>query len=63
MMLIVTVTCSSACLSGFVHIRFLLSKIKCVLVCVLFSIIGFLLGNLPEEHFSHMNMGIVTKGN
>ncbi|XP_060777885.1 maestro heat-like repeat-containing protein family member 1 isoform X2 [Neoarius graeffei] len=23
--------------------------------------IGFLLGNLPEEHFSHMNMGIVTK--
>ncbi|TRY56529.1 hypothetical protein DNTS_005416, partial [Danionella cerebrum] len=24
--------------------------------------IGFLLGNLPEEHFSHMNMGSVTKG-
>ncbi|XP_066539071.1 maestro heat-like repeat-containing protein family member 1 isoform X3 [Hoplias malabaricus] len=24
--------------------------------------IGFLLGNLPEEHFSHMNMGTVTKG-
>ncbi|XP_053484925.1 maestro heat-like repeat-containing protein family member 1 isoform X2 [Ictalurus furcatus] len=23
--------------------------------------IGFLLGNLPKEHFSHMNMGIVTK--
>lgn len=24
--------------------------------------IGFLLGNLPDEHFSHMNMGSVTKG-
>lgn len=24
--------------------------------------IGFLLGNLPEEYFSHMNMGTVTKG-
>ncbi|XP_008321450.1 maestro heat-like repeat-containing protein family member 1 [Cynoglossus semilaevis] len=24
--------------------------------------IGFLLGNLPEEHFSHLNMGTVTKG-
>ncbi|XP_054638550.1 maestro heat-like repeat-containing protein family member 1 isoform X4 [Dunckerocampus dactyliophorus] len=24
--------------------------------------IGFLLGNLPEEHFSHLNMGTITKG-
>ncbi|KAG9345013.1 hypothetical protein JZ751_009553 [Albula glossodonta] len=24
--------------------------------------IGFLLGNLPEEYFSHMNMGTLTKG-
>ncbi|XP_051999976.1 maestro heat-like repeat-containing protein family member 1 isoform X2 [Xyrauchen texanus] len=24
--------------------------------------IGFLLGNLPDEHFSHMNMGSVTNG-
>ncbi len=24
--------------------------------------LGFLLGNLPDEHFSHMNMGSVTKG-
>ncbi|KAG7469785.1 hypothetical protein MATL_G00132540 [Megalops atlanticus] len=24
--------------------------------------IGFLLGNLPEEYFSHMNMGSLTKG-
>ncbi|KAK1173073.1 maestro heat-like repeat-containing protein family member 1 [Acipenser oxyrinchus oxyrinchus] len=24
--------------------------------------IGFLLGNLPEDYFSHMNMGSVTKG-
>ncbi|XP_052003052.1 maestro heat-like repeat-containing protein family member 1 [Xyrauchen texanus] len=24
--------------------------------------IGFLLGNLPEEHFSHINMGSVTRG-
>ncbi|XP_029694251.1 maestro heat-like repeat-containing protein family member 1 isoform X1 [Takifugu rubripes] len=24
--------------------------------------IGFLLGNLPEEHLSHLNMGSVTKG-
>lgn len=23
---------------------------------------GFLLGNLPEEHLSHLNMGSVTKG-
>lgn len=28
-------------------------------VCVLS---GFLLGNLPEEHFSHLNMGSITKG-
>ncbi|XP_034409167.1 maestro heat-like repeat-containing protein family member 1 isoform X2 [Cyclopterus lumpus] len=24
--------------------------------------IGFLLGNLPEEHFSHLNTGTITKG-
>ncbi|XP_077432978.1 maestro heat-like repeat-containing protein family member 1 isoform X1 [Vanacampus margaritifer] len=24
--------------------------------------IGFLLGNLPEEHYSHLNMGTITKG-
>ncbi|KAF7651228.1 hypothetical protein LDENG_00113910 [Lucifuga dentata] len=24
--------------------------------------VGFLLGNLPEEHFSHLNMNTVTKG-
>uniref|UniRef100_A0A3B4UCZ2 Maestro heat-like repeat family member 1 n=1 Tax=Seriola dumerili TaxID=41447 RepID=A0A3B4UCZ2_SERDU len=24
--------------------------------------IGFLLGNLPEEHLSHLNMGTITKG-
>ncbi|XP_077577113.1 maestro heat-like repeat-containing protein family member 1 isoform X1 [Stigmatopora nigra] len=24
--------------------------------------IGFLLGNLTEEHYSHLNMGIITKG-
>ncbi|TKS81744.1 Maestro heat-like repeat-containing protein family member 1 HEAT repeat-containing protein 7A [Collichthys lucidus] len=24
--------------------------------------IGFLLGNLPEEHFSHLNMSTITKG-
>ncbi|XP_061529897.1 maestro heat-like repeat-containing protein family member 1 isoform X2 [Phycodurus eques] len=24
--------------------------------------IGFLLGNLSEEHYSHLNMGIITKG-
>ena len=24
--------------------------------------VGFLLGNLPEELFSHLNMGSVTKG-
>lgn len=29
------------------------------LFCVLS---GFLLGNLPEEHLSHLNMGSVTKG-
>lgn len=29
------------------------------LLCVLS---GFLLGNLPEEHLSHLNMGSVTKG-
>lgn len=23
---------------------------------------GFLLGNLPEEHLSHLNMGTITKG-
>lgn len=34
-----------------------------VCMCVLFSILGFLLRNLPEKHFSDMNMGIVTKGN
>lgn len=28
-------------------------------VCVLS---GFLLGNLQEEHFSHLNMGTITKG-
>lgn len=27
-----------------------------------FAISGFLLGNLPEEHLSHLNMGTITKG-
>lgn len=30
-----------------------------ILRCVL---PGFLLGNLPEEHLSHLNMGSITKG-
>lgn len=27
-----------------------------------FALSGFLLGNLPEEHLSHLNMGTITKG-
>lgn len=34
-----------------------------IIWCVSVSVLsGFLLGNLPEEHFSHLNMGSITKG-